>query len=202
MCVKTYLIFYPIPSYSSSLPLSLMEKNKNKNNDRRKRKMVENNNSSNNNEDDEDVHKQPELQEELQEENDEEKMEQFFALIRNTKDMRDRLKQQQIEKKKQLEEEEEESHHLLQKVSGFNNNNNNNNNVGAQTWNPTFQVEDFMDGIAKSSNSNININISQDATQELLPVSSTKSQEAEVAEAEAAREGGNTNDHLDLNLSL
>ncbi|KAJ0015154.1 hypothetical protein Pint_21162 [Pistacia integerrima] len=180
-----------------------MEKNNNKNNERRKRKMVENNNN-NNNRGDEDVHQQ----EQEQDENEEEKMEQFFALIRNTKDMRDRIKQSgvivgssssskqhQNEKKSQPEEEDH-----VQKGSGFNNIIN--NNVGAQTWNPTFQVEDFLDDLAKSSinNINININIEQDATQELLPGSSSKSQETEVAEDKT--EGGNNNDQLDLKLSL
>ncbi|KAF7817996.1 protein NIM1-INTERACTING 1-like [Senna tora] len=56
-----------------------------------------------------------------EEENEEEKMEKFLALIRSTKDVRDRLSKEK-ENINKVEEEEK----------------------GRGVWNPTFQPEDFI----------------------------------------------------------
>lgn len=65
--------------------------------------------------------------EEKEEETEEEKMEQFYALLRNTKDMRNRLRSSaQIEEKKTL----------------------------SSLWSPSFQPEDFMEDSNSNVNTN------------------------------------------------
>ncbi|GFY94619.1 hypothetical protein Acr_10g0000040 [Actinidia rufa] len=57
------------------------------------------------------------------EEDEEEEMEKFFALVRSTKDVRERLNKSQEGEKKKGEEEKP-----------------------VRVWNPSFQPEDFMKG--------------------------------------------------------
>lgn len=119
--------------------------------------------------------------EELQEqENEEEKVEQFFALIRNTKEMHDLLRNSEglkEEKEKEMEQEKKAA-----KVSA--------------AWNPTFQPEDFMEGDIN------NINGSKNFLSENQQVgSSSKSQENEE-EKEKAEARKEANNELDLKLSL
>ncbi|KAL9427043.1 hypothetical protein AB3S75_033765 [Citrus x aurantiifolia] len=119
--------------------------------------------------------------EELQEqENEEEKVEQFFALIRNTKEMHDHLRNSEgvkEEKEKEMDQEKKAA-----KVSA--------------AWNPTFQPEDFMEGDIN------NINGSKNFLSENQQVgSSSKSQENEE-EKEKAEARKEANNELDLKLSL
>ncbi|XVF05912.1 hypothetical protein REPUB_Repub06bG0002600 [Reevesia pubescens] len=110
-------------------------------------------------------------------EEEEEKVEKFFALIRSTREMRDRLrnvpngsKEEELEKKKLQEEK----------------------SVAAAVWNPTFQPEDFMEEDSKSK-------INHPLVVNDAGPSSKREQEQEQ-EKETNEEGEDTG--LDLNLSL
>ncbi|WMV12172.1 hypothetical protein MTR67_005557 [Solanum verrucosum] len=112
--------------------------------ERRKRKNLEN-----------------ERLEKEEEEDEDEKIDKFFALIRSTKDIRDRLlaRNQVTERSKILEE---------------NNNNRDSahNNSAVGIWNPWIQSQDFMvidaSAIAGPSNSNSNKQHKEDETGEKL----------------------------------
>ncbi|KAL9429682.1 hypothetical protein AB3S75_031492 [Citrus x aurantiifolia] len=119
--------------------------------------------------------------EELQEqENEEEKVEQFFALIRNTKEMHDRLRNSEglkEEKEKEMEQEKKAA-----KVSA--------------AWNPTFQPEDFTEGDIN------NINASKNFFSENQQVGSSSKIQENEEEKEKAEARKEANNELDLKLSL
>ncbi|XVF31505.1 hypothetical protein REPUB_Repub16aG0151700 [Reevesia pubescens] len=75
-----------------------------------------------------------ELQEKDDDDDEEEKVEKFFALIRSTREMRDRLRNAPNGSK---EEEERKKQEVKP--------------VNAALWNPTFRPEDFMED-SKSKN--------------------------------------------------
>ncbi|GFZ09623.1 hypothetical protein Acr_21g0002220 [Actinidia rufa] len=102
------------------------------------------------------------------EEDEEEEMEKFFALVRSAKDVRERLNKSQEEEKKKDEGEKP---------------------VGV--WNPSFQLEDFMEGDYKS----------KDTPQASLAGPSKREDESHETKEEDHKEGGG-GDRLDLNLSL
>ncbi|XAR52729.1 hypothetical protein NMG60_11020942 [Bertholletia excelsa] len=113
---------------------------------------------------------------EEEEESEEEKMQKFFALIRSTRDLRDRLvgsgaeKSRDGEKKKDGEEKP------------------------VEVWNPSFRPEDFMEGGNHSK--------SKDQPTSLAGPSK---RDDKSRDEEEDREGGGGNrggDGLDLNLSL
>lgn len=125
--------------------------------------------------------------EELQEqENEEEKVEQFFALIRNTKEMHDRLRKSEglkEEKEKKMEQEKAKAA-AAARVSA--------------AWNPTFQAEDFMEGDINNINANKNF-----LGENQQVGSSFKSPENEAEkEKEKAEAKKEANNELDLKLSL
>ncbi|KAL5767103.1 hypothetical protein ACOSQ2_013886 [Xanthoceras sorbifolium] len=152
--------------------------------------------------------------EEKEEENEEEvKMEQFYALLRNTKDMRDRLRSSSTSGASGLH-----GPSIPLRVENNNNNNNNNNKEDQDdhqqkkkqleeksllaAWNPSFQPEDFMEdrnGIAKSTSVDLG------STQLAGSSSKIPGQEEQQPEPEPEddkKDGGNDNNNLDLNLSL
>lgn len=107
-----------------------------------------------------------------EEEDEEKKIEKFFALIRSTREVRDRLR-------RGLNEEKEKEEKKVQKKA-------------TAIWYPTFQPEDFMED-SKSR--------SLGATPAGPSKSEGKGKEEKVKEPEEADEGGKDLD-LDLNLSL
>ncbi|KAK2661397.1 hypothetical protein Ddye_007930 [Dipteronia dyeriana] len=156
-------------------------------NDRKKRKM------------------ENEEEEEENEENEEEKMEQFYALLRNTKDVRDRLRSGSTS-----------STGLHgSPIPSMEINNNNNNNKHDQekktqleekalsaVWNPSFQPEDFMEDrnvIAKSNTANLG---STSSTQLAASQEEKEEEPQQQQEEDDKKDGGNDNNNLDLDLNL
>ncbi|KAK4835961.1 hypothetical protein QYF36_016870 [Acer negundo] len=154
--------------------------------------------------------------EEEEEENEEEKMEQFYALLRNTKDVRDRLRSSSTT-----------STGLhgspIPSIPSMEINNNNNNNKQDQekkkqleekalsaVWNPSFQPEDFMDDrnvIAKSNTLNLgstsSTQLAASASQEEKEEPPQQQQQQQQQQQEDdKKDGGNDNNNLDLDLNL
>lgn len=127
---------------------------------------------------------QQEEQREQEEENEEEKMEQFFSLIRNTREMRDRLRSSSG-----LHVQEENKKMEAEKAVAT-----------AAAWNPTFQPEDFMENINDIEKYKKSFLHGNDQKQQAAG-SSSKGKSDEEAEAEAAGKKDDKNE-LDLNLSL
>ena len=101
------------------------------------------------------------------EEDEEEEMDKFFALVRSVKDVRERLNKSQEGEKKKGEGEKP---------------------VGV--WNPSFQLEDFMEGGDKSKGT------------PQASLAGPSKREDETREEDPNGGGGGGGDRLDLNLSL
>ncbi|KAK3229073.1 hypothetical protein Dsin_000954 [Dipteronia sinensis] len=149
--------------------------------------------------------------EEEEEENEEEKMEQFYALLRNTKDVRDRLRSTSIS-----------STGLhgspIPSIPSMEINNNNNNNKQDQekkkqleekalsaVWNPSFQPEDFMEDrnvIAKSNTVNLGSTSSTQLAASQEEKEEEPQQQQQQQEEDDKKDGGNDNNNLDLDLNL
>ncbi|KAK8620197.1 hypothetical protein V6N13_066679 [Hibiscus sabdariffa] len=106
------------------------------------------------------------------EEDEEEKVEKFFALIRSTREVRDRLRNVGVPN---VSKEEE-------KVSAAG---------GGGRWNPTFRPEDFVEDSASGSKNPLVLN-------DAGPSSKAK----HGPEKESKDGGGGGGGGLDLNLSL
>ncbi|KAK8515324.1 hypothetical protein V6N13_139701 [Hibiscus sabdariffa] len=106
------------------------------------------------------------------EDDEEEKVEKFFALIRSTREVRDRLRNVGVPN---FSKEEE-------KVSA---------GGGGGRWNPTFRPEDFVEDSASGSKNPLVLN-------DAVPSSKTKL----GPEKESKDGGGGGGGGLDLNLSL
>ncbi|XP_047156406.1 protein NIM1-INTERACTING 1-like [Vigna umbellata] len=120
---------------------------------------------------------------ENEEENEEQKIERFFALIKRTKDVRDRL----YKETKQMDGERERS-----------------------IWNPKFEVEDFIDSgekmpeTGKVSGSHHH-DLAGPSHKELVLEKKEDLQDATrlvQAEEDNGEEKDKRSEHLDLNLSL
>ncbi|KAG6701211.1 hypothetical protein I3842_08G154200 [Carya illinoinensis] len=106
------------------------------------------------------------------EDDEEEKIEKFFALIRSTREVRDRLKSTGFNEYSKDQKEEKRVEKEIKRIT---------------VWNPTFQPEDFIED-GKSSKST-------PGTTQPGPSKSTKGNEEE----DRSEDG---NHGLDLNLSL
>ncbi|QCD98399.1 protein NIM1-INTERACTING 1-like [Vigna unguiculata] len=120
---------------------------------------------------------------ENEEENEEQKMERFFALIKRTKDVRDRL----YKENKKMDGEREKS-----------------------IWNPKFEVEDFIDcgqimpESGKASGSHHH-DLAGPSNKELRDEKKEDLQDATQlvpTEEQNGEEKDKRSEHLDLNLSL
>lgn len=131
---------------------------------------------------------------ENEEENEEQKMEKFFALIKRTKDVRDRFYKEKLTDTKKIDGEKA--------AAG-----------GTSTiWNPKFQPEDFIDsGEMAKKNNIINIVSGHDhaaapSEKELIIEKKQDLQEATTATPAAAQdneEKDKASEHfLDLDLTL
>ncbi|XWS42297.1 hypothetical protein CRYUN_Cryun16bG0002600 [Craigia yunnanensis] len=107
-----------------------------------------------------------------EEEEDEEKEKKFFALIRSTREMRDRLRNVPNGSKEEEEKKKQEEKSV------------------AAVWNPIFQPKDFMEE-SKSKNPLV--------VNDAGPSSSSKREQEQVKET---KEGGGEDSGLDLKLSL
>lgn len=131
---------------------------------------------------------------ENEEESEDQQMEKFFSLIQSTKDARDRI----------CKEKEED-----QKAA-----------MKGGVWNPTFQLEDFVDdGELDAARININLrppeaaiagpsSSGQERKEEAVPAVDRESPEATAAAAPLAenienqKKSESTDNNLDLTLSL
>ncbi|KAG4167146.1 hypothetical protein ERO13_A13G177100v2 [Gossypium hirsutum] len=140
-------------------------------NERKKRKM-----GNEEEKDDED---------EDEDDDEEEKVEKFFALIRSTREMRDRLRNAAVPNGPKEEEYQKKKQEDKAVVVG---------GGGVGQWNPKFQAEDFMEGsISRSGNNSLGLNVAG-------PSSSKVQREPEKGtEDDGGGEGGGG---LDLKLSL
>lgn len=128
---------------------------------------------------------------ENEEENEEQKMEKFFALIKRTKDVRDRFCKEKLTDTKKIDGEKA--------AAG-----------GTSTiWNPKFQPEDFIDSGEMAKRNNINIvsghghDHASPSEKELMIEKKQDSQEATPAAAQDNEEKDKASEHfLDLKLSL
>ncbi|XP_028064074.1 protein NIM1-INTERACTING 3 [Camellia sinensis] len=115
-----------------------------------------------------------------EEDDDEEKMQKFFALIRSTRDARERF----MSGAEKLQEEEKKK------------------GKPAEAWNPSFQPEDFMEGGGDQSKGPPP---PQASLALALAVAGPSKREDEAKEQEQEEEEdhkGGDNDGLDLKLSL
>lgn len=129
---------------------------------------------------------------ENEEENEEQKMEKFFALIKRTKDVRDRFYKEKLTDTKKIDGERAAA--------------------GSTIWNPKFQPEDFIDsGEMAKKNNIINIVSGHDhaaapSEKELIIEKKQDLQEATTATPAAAQdneEKDKASEHfLDLDLTL
>ncbi|GMI84427.1 hypothetical protein HRI_002112000 [Hibiscus trionum] len=112
-----------------------------------------------------------------QEDDEEEKVEKFFALIRSTREARDRLKNLVV-----LPNGSKEDEKVSPAVGG-----------GGGQWNPTFRPEDFMEDSVSGSKSPLVLNNAG-------PSSETKHGPGKERKDGGGEGGGGGG--LDLNLSL
>jgi len=118
---------------------------------------------------------------ENEEENEELKMERFFALIKRTKDVRDRL----YTGNKKMDEEKERS-----------------------IWNPKFEVEDFIDCRDMPKSSKVSDpdhhDLAGPSSKELIDKKEDFQDATQLvaAEEDNGEEKDKRSEHLDLNLSL
>ncbi|KAL3538324.1 hypothetical protein ACH5RR_001690 [Cinchona calisaya] len=121
--------------------------------------------------------------EEAEEAEEEEKMEKFFALIRSTRDVRERMAMMSNVDRLKLEEEEKKKA----------------NDKQAGVWNPTFQPEDFIEDNRQLSISPPQLHPSTIKIQEAAGPSNSKREDDKTIDQDDKTEG----DHdLDLRLSL
>ncbi|TKY61585.1 hypothetical protein E2542_SST11436 [Spatholobus suberectus] len=114
---------------------------------------------------------------EKEEENEEQKMEKFFALIKRTKDVRDRFYKEKTDKK----------------VDG---------ERAGSIWNPTFQPEDFVD-CGEMGKGNISASHAGPSKKELIEKKEDLQEATPLAPAaQNNEEKDKACEHLDLNLSL
>ncbi|XP_027102501.1 uncharacterized protein [Coffea arabica] len=128
---------------------------------------------------------------EAEEDNEEEKMETFFALIRSTRDIRERMVMSNADRLRLEEDQKKRANHDQNKPSAV--------------WNPTFQPGDFMEDQPAQKElctppppppPGMIIN-----QEEAGPSNSRK--EADVAQDQDDHKAGGEHHHdLDLNLSL
>ncbi|KAA3486351.1 bromodomain-containing protein 2-like [Gossypium australe] len=120
-----------------------------------------------------------------EDDDEEEEVEKFFALIRSTREMRDRLRNPAVPNGPKEEEYQKKKQEDKAVVGG---------GGGVGQWNPTFQAEDFMEGsISRSGNNSLGLNVAG-------PSSSKVQREPEKrTEDDGGGEGGGG---LDLKLSL
>ncbi|MBA0816869.1 hypothetical protein Gohar_001486, partial [Gossypium harknessii] len=86
-----------------------------------------------------------------EDDDEEEKVEKFFALIRSTREMRDRLRNAAVPNGPKEEEYQKKKQEDKAVVGG---------GGGVGQWNPTFQAEDFMEGsISRSGNNSLGLNV-------------------------------------------
>ncbi|ESW35297.1 hypothetical protein PHAVU_001G223400 [Phaseolus vulgaris] len=122
---------------------------------------------------------------ENEEENEELKMERFFALVKRTKDVRDRLYKENKDDNKKMDEVRERS-----------------------IWNPKFEVEDFIDcgDMAKSSQVSgpLHHDLAAPSRKELIEQKEDFQDATQLvpAEEDNGEEKDKRSEHLDLNLSL
>ncbi|XVF41727.1 hypothetical protein PTKIN_Ptkin01aG0303100 [Pterospermum kingtungense] len=108
---------------------------------------------------------------------EEKEVEKFFALLRSTREMRDRLRKVPNIGSK---EEEDKKKQEEKSVSAI--------------WNPTFQLEDFMDGSNSKSKNPLVVNDAEGPSSKI-------EKEKEKEKEKEAKEGGEDSG-LDLKLSL
>ncbi|KAK7379161.1 hypothetical protein VNO80_04614 [Phaseolus coccineus] len=122
---------------------------------------------------------------ENEEENEELKMERFFALIKRTKDVRDRLYKVNKDDNKKMDEVRERS-----------------------IWNPKFEVEDFIDCGDMPKSSQVSVphhhDLAAPSRKDLIDQKEDFQDATQLvpAEEDNGEEKDRRSEHLDLNLSL